>query len=82
MSDKNRGLYGKFKVERTDGRSLDGQKHENCRYFVLDLDHDPFAVPAIKAYAEACQEKYPSLADDLILLKNEIIISKTTLFSD
>ena len=82
MGDKNRGIYGKFNISRTDGQSEPGQKHENCRYFVLDLDHDPFAIPAIKAYAEACRPQYPKLADDLIQIKNEAIISKTTLFDD
>lgn len=65
MSDKNRGLYEKFHVIRTDGRSNPGQKHARCRYFVLDLDHDPFAIEAIAAYAEACQETLPALAKDL-----------------
>jgi hypothetical protein len=65
MDDKNRGLYGKFIVERTDGRSAPGEKHENCEYFVLDLTHDPFALSALDAYAEACEEKYPALAKDL-----------------
>lgn len=59
------GLYEKFRVERTDGASAPGGKHENCRYFVLDMDHDQFARVAIAAYAAACQDKYPNLARDL-----------------
>ena len=35
-ADKNKGLYQKYRVERTDGSSAPGCKHEKCRYFVLD----------------------------------------------
>jgi len=59
------GLYDKFRVERTDGTSAVGQKHDGCEYFVLDLDHDPHALPALKAYAESCRASYPALARDL-----------------
>ena len=34
--DKDRGLYGKFYVERLDGKSVLGEKHDKCEYFVLD----------------------------------------------
>ena len=60
------GIYRKYKVERTDGSSEPGKKHEKCDYFVLDLVHDPFAKPAILAYAEACRATHPALADDLV----------------
>lgn len=63
--DRNRGLYNKFVVQRTDGTDVSGGKHKDCEYFVLDLTHDPFALPAIRAYADACHEKYPKLAEDL-----------------
>lgn len=43
-NDENRGLYEKFRVWRTDGSSDVGGKHEHCRYFVLDLTHDPYAI--------------------------------------
>ena len=65
MKDKNTGIYDKFTVARTDGKSAPGKKHEGCRYFVLDLDHDPFALPAIEAYSLACKDTYPTLAEDL-----------------
>lgn len=65
-SDKERGLYRKYKVERIDGSSGPGRKHEHCEYFVLDLTHDPFAAAAITAYAEACLMEYPELAADLM----------------
>ncbi len=34
-------------------------------YFVLDWAHDPFAIPAARAYADACEAKYPALSADL-----------------
>ena len=59
------GIYRKFIVSRVDGSSQVGGKHERCAYFVLDWMHDPFAVPAARAYAAACESKYPALAADL-----------------
>lgn len=63
---RSEGLYSKFEVRRTDGRSAPGEKHHGCRYFVLDLDHDPHAAPAIEAYAKSCAEVYPALSGDLM----------------
>jgi len=65
MSDKTRGVYEKFRVERTDGKSAPGEKHHGCAYFVLDLKHDEFALPALAVYAKACRAKHPELAADL-----------------
>ncbi len=65
MSDKSRGLYGKFHIERTDGKSAPGEKHHGCDYFVLDLTCDPHAAPALRAYADSCEADYPQLAADL-----------------
>lgn len=62
---KRIGLYGKFRIERTDGQSEPGRKHDGCDYFVLDMTHDPFALAAIEAYATACEDKFPHLAFDL-----------------
>lgn len=59
------GVYRKFKVTRADGSSRAGKKHAECSYFVLDLEHDPFAIPALKAYARACRKTHPELAGDL-----------------
>lgn len=64
--DKHRGLYNKFIVQRTDGSSGPGGKHENCRYFVLDLTHDKHAPAALEAYAYSCRNEYPALAADLM----------------
>lgn len=60
------GLFNKFTVTRNDGQSEPGCKHHGCEYFVLDLNHDPFARAAIIAYAEACESEYPGLARDLM----------------
>ncbi len=63
--DANRGLYEKFTVSRNDGRSDPGEKHHGCTYYVLDLNHDPHAIPALKAYAESCRTDFPALAKDI-----------------
>jgi hypothetical protein len=65
-NDTSRGLYMKYRVERTDGSSGPGGKHEACDYFVLDLKHDKFAYNALVAYANACEAQFPHLYDDLI----------------
>jgi hypothetical protein len=62
MGDRTRGLLPKFIVVRRDGSSSKDGKHEKCDYFVLDLDHDPFARPALKAYADSCRAEYPLIA--------------------
>lgn len=72
--DAQFGLYEKFRVERTDGRSERGEKHDGCEYFVLDLDHDPFALPALLAYARHCGEEYPQLANDLFRKAEQITL--------
>lgn len=58
----------KFRVTRTDGSSEPGGKHEHCRYFVLDLDHDPHAAHALAAYAQSCALSHPVLAGDLLAM--------------
>ncbi len=65
-ADERRGLYGKYRVERTNGSSGPGGKHERCEYFVLDLAHDKYAFDALQAYALACREEFPQLASDLL----------------
>jgi formylglycine-generating enzyme required for sulfatase activity len=65
MNDQKRGLYGKFAVVRADGRDGPGEKHEHCEHFVLDLDHDKHALPAIAAYVNSCKDEFPQLAADL-----------------
>lgn len=61
----NTGLYRKFVVNRVDGSSQPGGKHHDCEYFVLDMMHDKYAKAALLAYAQACQDDYPQLAEIL-----------------
>lgn len=61
------GIYDKYAVTRNDGTDGPGRKHEHCagKYFVLDMEHDPYAKPAVLAYAAACEKTHPVLAADL-----------------
>ena len=59
------GIYTKYYVRRTDGKDLPGEKHDGCFLFVLDVSHDPHALPAIQSYADSCQGDYPILAQEL-----------------
>ena len=50
-SASTRGLYDKYEIRRNEGGDVEpGDKHYKCRYFVLDLTHDPLAKAAIIAY--------------------------------
>ena len=69
---KDKGLYRKFSVIRNDGKSAEGEKHENCFYFVLDLTHDIHAIPALRAYAKSCAEDYPELSKDLLITTSNL----------
>ncbi|MHC4864610.1 MAG: hypothetical protein ACYTEX_11025 [Planctomycetota bacterium] len=66
FKDRERGLYQKYVVRRTDGRDAPGETHDGCEYFVLDLTHDPHALPALRAYADSCRGEYPKLCKDLM----------------
>lgn len=68
MDDKDTGLYQKYNVRRTDGHDLPGEKHDGCSYFVLDLDHDKFAIHALLTYAAECRDEYPLLYVDILKL--------------
>jgi hypothetical protein len=74
MSDKEKGLYGKYFVERKE--DVKG-KHRDCEFFVLDLNHDVFAPAALEAYATACHKKYPKLAGDLLVKALESRLAQT-----
>jgi hypothetical protein len=58
-------LHRKYIVDRTDGSSGPGGKHEHCDYFVLDLVHDRLAHGPLEVYARAAEREHPFLADDL-----------------
>jgi len=61
-------LYGKYNVFRLDRAEEDSEsKHYlGCAYFVLDLDHDPYAAAALYAYANACKDTHPILSEELM----------------
>ncbi len=58
MDDRQRGLYGKYRVERVDGKDPGA-----C--FVLAYEKDPYAWRALADYARECRGEYGPLADDL-----------------
>lgn len=64
--NEERGLYRRYFVKKLDDPT---GRHNRCFHFVLDLTHDPYAIPAIRAYADACRGKYPVLARDLDTFK-------------
>lgn len=66
LLSKNGKTYEPFRVERTDGSSDPGGKHERCRYHVLNLNDDPCAVSAIKFYAVLCASDFSLLSNDLL----------------
>lgn len=62
------GLYAKYTVVK----NYDPEgKHDDCMFFVLDVDHDPHAVPALLAYAASVRDSNPELASDLDRLAGE-----------
>lgn len=66
MPSKTEGLIHKYDVRRVDGTDQPGGKHEECRLFVLDIDHDPNARRALMVYArEVRRDGSFDLADDL-----------------
>lgn len=57
--DRELGLYAKYHVVRR------GTEEVVEDAFVLRVGRDPFAAPALRAYADACEARYPKLAADL-----------------
>lgn len=41
-------------------------KHVACAVFVLDFEHDPYAIPEALSYAAAAAKEFPILAENLI----------------
>lgn len=72
---EQKGLYDKFDVSRRDGSSEEGGKHEGCRYFVLDLDHDKHVVRALEGYIRSLtlSGEYPELKKDLKEIHSKMI---------
>lgn len=69
IDDRAIGMYRKFTVHRNGDRY---GKHDDCRYYVLDVNHDAYAIPAIRAYIDAAQEEFPLLAADLEALISRV----------
>lgn len=57
-SDRERGLYGKYRVERVDGK-------DKGPYFVLGYRTDRHSRAGLAAYAASCRQEFPALAADL-----------------
>lgn len=57
-------LLEQYEVHRRDQAENDPYSihYGGCAVMVLDLDHDPLAVIAAEAYADACQESHPAFA--------------------
>lgn len=68
LKNNKRGLYGKYKVEKSDGSPLDPK----AIYFTLRIDTDPHARAAIRAYIESCRAENPELAGDLERILAEV----------
>jgi hypothetical protein len=62
---EQQGMFRKFEVRRVDGSDLPGGKHYGCNNYVLDLTHDPAALPAMRAYIAAVRATHPQLAAEL-----------------
>lgn len=62
-AERREGLLHKYDVRRADDPA---GKHDACRYFMLDPQHDPLAVGALRTYADHARTAgYVPLADDL-----------------
>lgn len=62
-------IYHKFHVFRVDPEAQ--VRHRDCFHWVLDVDHDPYALAALRAYAVACEEEDPELSRELITMVND-----------
>ena len=63
-----RGIYGKYRIEKTDGTPVDPR----AVYFTLRLDTDKHARAAVRAYIESCLDEQPKLAQDLKRMLEEV----------
>jgi hypothetical protein len=70
MSDKDRGLYKKYTVLRTEtGRTVDQMDEVTDQVFVLNIDTDPIARKVLAQYAvEARHAGHQKLADDIVFM--------------
>jgi len=59
------GLYNKYTVDRISDVPADESKHKDCRYFVLDPQHDEAAKHALGEYAYEVRATHPELSRDI-----------------
>lgn len=70
MPDKTQGIIDKFKVWRNHDPT---HRHDDCRYFVLDPQHDILALAALSFYGQlARQAGFTPLADDITAWVREV----------
>ena len=70
IDERDAGLISKYDVTRRD--DPDG-KHDDCRFFVLDPQHDPIARDALATYAAHAKARgYTALSRDLSLWLDQI----------
>lgn len=62
------GIYGKYRIEKTDGTPLDPK----ASYFVLRLDTDGAAREAMRTYAQEIRRRNPILAREIEALLKEL----------
>lgn len=67
--DQNKGLYNKYKIEKTNGEPID----EDAKFFVLRIDlnqndkkHMEACRIALRVYAREVKEHIPKLSKDLL----------------
>jgi hypothetical protein len=46
------------------------KEHYDCFLFLLDVDHDPYATPAVRSYAVSIREVNPELSQSILLRLN------------
>ncbi|MGI5939275.1 MAG: hypothetical protein ACOX8V_01025 [Thermoleophilia bacterium] len=68
MEDVRNKLQQKYYVDRIDERDRAGGDRCDSKYFVLDYIHDPYSIPALEAYAEACSNDFPNLSMEISAL--------------
>lgn len=65
VADKEAGLEERYTVYRNGDTT---GKHDACRYFVLDPQHDPIAMEALVVYAILAEAQgFENLSEDIRL---------------
>jgi hypothetical protein len=72
VEDKRNKLQQKYYVERIDERDRTGGDRVDSKYFVLDYIHDPYSLPALEAYAQACSKDFPNLSAEIRALVQQL----------